>query len=311
MTCVANKPYKNVSLLQTTQKHIKNAFVTTKKGDFMITAQDIMRKNTVCVDISETVSQLLSKLKRAKMHAALVYDKKTYLGVVNKRFLLTSTMSPSIMKVGNIVKHRSKSKSPFFVPKLAKDTPLRKIIDLLATADTHLLPVIDNDKIIGGVYLHDVLANITVKKTCEKTGCMDLVTIREEDELGKALRLFKTKKIDHLPVLDERGNLSGMLALSDLLDNPRFWGVSSQRIPGAAKHQRGKRTGYGTGEKSKMTTLPVKNFMTARVECISPTSSAQNAVAAMTKKGISTLVLAKTTKPLGIITARDLLCASL
>src|SRR5574341_434691 len=132
-----------------------------EKGDYMVTAQDLMRKDYVSVDVKDTVSELLGALKKAKEHCALVFDGKKYLGTVAKRFLLSSRIDPSTMKVGNITKKRSKSKTEFFVPELDPDTDIKEICKLMSGSDSHVLPVLEKGKVIGIVQASDVVHEIS------------------------------------------------------------------------------------------------------------------------------------------------------
>jgi len=278
----------------------------------MVTAQDLMRRDYVSVDIRDSVSQLLGKLNKAKQHSAVVFDGKKYLGIVSPRFLLTSRINPKQMKVGNIVKHRSKSKAAFFVPKLEPNTDLRRMCKLLATADTHILPVLQKGRLLGIVNSHDVVkevANAYRAINCDELATMQPITATENAPLGKVLQLFNRQKIDHIPIVDEKGKLSGIVTISDLMSNPQFWGPTyGQKISRAASHQKGSRSGYDSGEKTQMIGLPVRNCMSRRTTCCTPPStSISEAVKIMGRNKVSNIVLVRFEKPVGILTIKDIL----
>jgi len=276
----------------------------------MTTAQDLMRKDYVSVDVNDTVSELLGALKKAKDHYALVFDGKKYLGVVSKRFLLSSRLDPSTMKVGNITKHRSKSKTAFFVPELAPDTDIKEICKLMSSSDSHILPVLEKDKAIGIVQASDVVHEIAreyAKTTCEKFSPV-LITAKESDGIDTAIKILSREYIDHLPIIDEQNRLTGMVAMSDLLENPQFWSVSSQKISQAASHQQGKHTGYGHGEKTKMANLPIRNCLSRRQLCsTAPETKVPDAVKLMEENDVCSIVLVRKGAPVGIFTIKDLL----
>ena len=276
----------------------------------MVTAQDLLRKDYVSVDINDTISELIGALNKAKEHDALVFDGKKYLGVVAKRFLLTTRINPSEMKVANIIKKRSKSKTPFFVPILERDTDIKEICRLMATSDSHVLPVLEKDKVIGIVNAIDVVQEITqsyAKITCGEFSNF-VITVRPKDGLDTAIDIFSRKDIDHLPVVDEQNRLMGMIAMSDLLENPQFWSVSAQKISQAASHQKGKKTGYQHGEKTSMLHLPVSNSLSRRQICsTSPETKIPDAVKRMVENDVCSIVLIKYDKPVGILTMRAIL----
>jgi len=270
-----------------------------------------MRKKYITVDVKDTVSTLIGKFKRAKTHAALVYKGDKYAGLVTKRFLLNTRLDPAKMKVGNVIAKRSKSKTPFYVPTLKPTSSLKEMSRLFASASTHLLPVVENDKVQGVVRIGDllnVLANSFTGFVCDDLGSAKLETIHEDDDIGTAMTKFTKKGTSHLPVLDDKDRLIGMLSLSDLVDNAQFWGIASQSIPPNAKHQGGKRAGYETGEKTRMSRLPIKNFMSAaHLCCTGPRTKLSQAITQMIDQNVLSIVLVKYGKPVGILTSSDIL----
>jgi len=269
-----------------------------------------MKTDYVSVDVKDTISQLLGKLKMKKEHSALVFEGKKYMGVLAKRFLLTSRINPSEMKVGNIIKKRSKAKAQFYVPTLELSTSLKEICRKMAAADTHLLPILQKDKVVGIVDSHDVALEIA--GSYGKIACQEFastpITAQAKDGIFKAINILSRKNIDHLPIVDEQDRLIGMVALSDLLENSNFWNMSSQKISQAASHQRGKRTGYAHGEKTKMSSLPIENCMSRKTMCCtSPDTKIPEAIRIMGENNVCNIILVKNNKPVGILTMKDII----
>ncbi len=276
----------------------------------MVTAQDLLRTDYVSVDINDTVSELLGALKKAKEHYALVFDGKKYLGIVAKRFLLTSRIDTAEMKVANITRRRSKSKTAFYVPKLEPDTDIKDICKFMAASDTHVLPVLQKDKVIGIVHAEDVM-NIIAREyanvTCQEFSTTP-ITARPTEGIDRAIGIFSRQNIDHLPVVDDQNRLMGMVAMSDLLDNPQFWGSSAQKISQAASHQKGKKTGYQHGEKTSMIRLPIRNLLSRKQMCsTTPETKVPDAIKRMVEDNVCSIVLIKYDKPVGILTFKDIM----
>ena len=78
----------------------------------MITAKDLVKEHEVVVDVNDTVAQLLGKFNQTE-DSALVFDGKKYLGLVEKRLLVANRIDLNKMKVKNVIKKRSKSKTQF------------------------------------------------------------------------------------------------------------------------------------------------------------------------------------------------------
>jgi CBS domain-containing protein len=276
----------------------------------MVTAQDLLRKEFVSVDVKDSVSQMLGAMKKSKLRSALVFDGKKYLGIISKRFLLTSRINPAEMKVGNIIKKRSKSKTPFYVPILEPATDLKKICRLMAASDSHALPVMKNDKVLGVVAAEDVIQEIAGQYS--KIACQEFssqpITARPDDELSTAIQIFSRAGIDHLPIVDEQNRLVGMVAVTDVIENPNLWNLTAQKISPAASHQGSKKTGYAGGEKTRMTSLPVKNYLSRKqLCCTNPETRIPEAVKLMVQNNVCSIVLVKYDKPVGIMTIKDLL----
>ncbi len=277
----------------------------------MTTAQDLLRKDYISVDANDTVSQFIGKLRKAKMHSAVVFDDGKYMGVVDKRFLLTSRINPAEMKMRNIIKKRSKSKAQFFVPTLTPNSDIKEICKKMVSADTHNIPVMQNNKVIGVVSLHDLakeIANNYRNLTCQELASMKLITVKPKDEIFKAINILERAGIDHLPVVDDKNEVIGMVAVADIIENSNFWGMSAQKISQAASHQKGKKTGYQHGEKTKMMNLPIENCMSRKsICCTSPATKIPEAIEMMEENDVCNVILMKGKNPIGILTIKDIL----
>lgn len=277
----------------------------------MPTAQDIMQTDYVSVDLKDTISSMLGKMRTKNTYYALVFEGTKYKGLIAKRFLLTSRIRPDIMKISNILKKRSKSKVPFFVPTIRPETELKEMCRLLATADTHILPVIKNNKVLGIVDSHDVVNHIAdsyKSLECEELSSKEMVVATQNDQLMKAIQKMNRNDIDHLPIVDEKGKLAGMVTMADLLRDAQFWDLHAQKISRAASHQKGKHKGYGTGEKESMLNLPLKNWMTTKTMCCTkPSTKIPEAVKMMKDSDVCNIILVQDSKPVGIMTIKNLL----
>jgi len=276
----------------------------------MTTAKDLITKTFLKIDLSSTVAQLLGKFSTTETHTALVYDGNTYLGVIEKRFLVERRIDPAIMKVGNAIKKRSKAKTPFYVPTLTEDTDIKDICKLMSTSDSHVLPVLKDKKVIGIVRAFDVALAIAQEYkgiTCDKLGSMKPITASPQDSIDQVLTLLSKHSIDHLPLVNPDKTIAGIVSLSDLIHNAEFWRTESQHLPRAASHQ-GKPSGYGKGEKTSLLDLPIHNFMGAKTLCCTkPETPVSTAVQNMAQSGTCSIILVRENKPVGIMTLRDLL----
>lgn len=82
--------------------------------------------------------------------------------------------------------------------------------------------VVDGDRMVGIITERDLTRAMTEGADVARTRVADYMTsrvlaIRPEDHAGTAVRLMMENRIRHLPVVDERGRVAGLLSSRDLL----------------------------------------------------------------------------------------------
>lgn len=282
----------------------------------MAQAHELMRTDFIVADINDTAGMLIGQMERHKQGIAVVFDGGTYKGMVAKKWLLSSRIDPAKMKLNNLITHRSKSKTPFFVPKLDPETDLKEVARLIATADVHALPVIETErkkeKVVGIVHALDVIGELRTfysRVRADELASMKLVTINQDEELGKAMNLMSKQGIGRVVVVDDAGKLVGIISLTDILTDVTALPRTNMHISKAGSHQQGKRSGFGIGEKTSILKLPVHNALTHVPNCCttSPEDSVGAAIDLMVEANVTSVVLVKKDIPVGILTARDIL----
>ncbi len=83
------------------------------------------------------------------------------------------------------------------------------------------LNIITHKDVISAIY-HSMLDS-TISELIELLEKKELITIREEDTVIDAIRIFEEKSIEHLPVINAEGVLVGIITGTDILKGlPRF-----------------------------------------------------------------------------------------
>ena len=282
----------------------------------VVHAHELMRTDYIIADVDDTVASLIGQMERHKQNHAVVFNGTAYQGLASKKWLLSSRIDPATMRLKNMMTHRSKSKTPFFVPKLTPETELKEIARLLATADVHALPVIvtehKKEKVVGIVRSIDVMAELRtfyVRVRADELASMKLITIHQDDEIGKAMNLMSKQGIGKVVVVDSANKLIGIITLTDILIDVQAFPRVNMHISKAASHQKGKHTGFGVGEKTSLLKLPVHNVLTHVPNCctVAPEASVSEAIDHMISNDVSSVVLTKKDIPVGIITVKDIL----
>jgi CBS domain-containing membrane protein len=114
-------------------------------------------------------------------------------------------------------------------------------------------------------------------------------TVGRNDKVSDADALMDRHRIRHLPVLDENGDLAGILSRRDVFR------TALQRT-----------FGYGeTAQNKILGNLVVKELMTNRVETVAPDAPAAEAAKRMLERRISSLVVVEGERVVGILTEAD------
>jgi CBS domain-containing protein len=111
-------------------------------------------------------------------------------------------------------------------------TPIRAVIETLNEKHIGSLLITDSDQKCIGIFterdvLRVVAQGVNLDTPIENAMTSNVVTIGEEASLEEARRLIVTHAVRHLPVVNGRGKLVGLLSVRKLLDE--FFGLQSSK----------------------------------------------------------------------------------
>ncbi len=212
--------------------------------------QDVMTMAYAKADANDSISSLMAVMKKAGAETALVFDGKKFMGVVSHTGLLRN-VNLQKTKVSTIIKTS---------PKLSRNQSFNEMVKLMRNADTHLLPVMEKNQVIGAVNVQSVLSRMKNNESIQRMNASQLSTVQpitanENDDLGKVMRQLKESNVRKVPVLNAKGIVSGVLkmdtiALEVLLPMDRRSGNIYQS----------KNSAQGIS-KNNMVSIPVKSVM--------------------------------------------------
>jgi CBS domain-containing protein len=256
------------------------------------------------------VSKLAGTFDDPSVEGVVVHDDEFH-GVVTRRQLASSQHQPD-EKLASLVWH---------VPRLAPDEDVRKVAQLMIDSDSRLLPVFEGRTLVGVVTDDDVLEAVQPfldAATVSDAASRDLLTLAPDATFGEALHEFRTRRIAHLPVVEDDAAV-GILSLYDVVDRAIRPGTQSQggdaggtdAFGGQLAEGRTRRGGFGAreGETARLLDLPVRDVMSSPVRTIDPSATLERAVAEMFDVGGSALVVTENGSPHGIVTKTDVLDA--
>ena len=263
---------------------------------------DVLRTDYLAISPDDTLSRVVGKLGKDHTEAVALDDKGKYVGMLWKRALIRSRVDPAATKVRKFITNPAT---------LVADASLERVAQLMHNSDFHVLPVLDKgDRVLGIAGARDVLDALSARFAgikASEVATNKLITLTETDPTGRAITLFREKKIDRIPILDSSGKLAGIVTLMDLIS--RFHkGTPQGSISGrGGKHGRTSKSGNDPGERPDYDKLPVGNIMTKLVVTASPNAKVADVIKLLRDNRISDVIMVQNDLPVGIVTTKDLL----
>lgn len=253
------------------------------------TVGEVFSKGSASVLEDDTLSSCLPLFKEEMPPVLVVLDHKdTYKGVLARRWIIRSRLDPSTTKVKTLMRP---------APTTTVNDSLNKVARLMIESETRHLPVYSGEKLLGFVTDEEIIHGAVAEKW-GNTKLEEIMTkkpfvVQERDPVGAVLSLFREQDISHAPVVRDR-KLVGIISICDIIDH-------------IFKPRQRQTRGEIVGEKVPVLSILIESVMTKQVITVLPKTKLKDAVKKMHKFGISSLVVVKRRKPVGIVTKRDFL----
>jgi predicted transcriptional regulator/ribosome-associated translation inhibitor RaiA len=254
---------------------------------------DIATEEYLEVDAGERLGKVRSLFDRENPKGIVVTDDGEYSGILTERQLLQSHIEDDA-KVQVLARNN--------VPRVGREDGVREVARMLVEGGTKVAPVFEDGELWGIVtedaILEAVLDNLDVL-TVEQIYTDEVITLREDDHLGKAINYLRENDISRLPVVNDNGRLTGMVTTHDIADF-------------AVRTMERQHSGDRSGDTDRMLDLPVYDLMNSPVETITGDASVEAAVERMFEHDYAGLVVTPVdddTAVAGILTKTDVLRA--
>ncbi len=101
------------------------------------------------------------------------------------------------------------------------DTTFREVAVIMRDGDIGAVPVIDGGKLIGIVTDRDIVVRSIAEGKDASTPIreamtMELFTVKADDFVFEAIRLMGDKQVRRVPVINNEGELKGIIAMADV-----------------------------------------------------------------------------------------------
>lgn len=251
--------------------------------------KDVFSKGFASVREDDTLSSCLSLFKKEMPPVLAVLNSEgKYKGVISRRWIIRSRLNPSTTKVSTLLRP---------APTITLHDSLSKAARLMIESEIRQLPVYSGEKLLGFVTDEDISHRAVMDKwgntTAEEIMTKKPFVVEGDESAGAVLSLFREQGISHAPVVSD-GKLVGMISIHDFIVHI-FQPRQRQTV------------GEIVGEKVPVLSIPVKGIMTKPVITILPETKLKDAAKKMHKFDISSLVVVRKRRPVGIVTKRDFL----
>ncbi len=143
-------------------------------------------------------------------------------------------------------------------------------------------------------------------QTAREIMTTDIVTVKKETSIRELAELFTTRRIGSIPVVDEDGNLIGIVSESDLIEQDKNFHIPTVislfdwiiYLESEKKFEK---------ELKKMTGQTVGDIYTEDVETISPDTPINDIADMMSNQKIHSLPVVDGKKILGVVSRIDLI----
>lgn len=102
-----------------------------------------------------------------------------------------------------------------------KDMPLREVAELMREGDMGSIPVVEAGKLVGIVTDRDIVVRsvaegLDASTPVEHAMTSEIFAVKPDDFVFEAIRLMGDKQIRRVPVVNENGELAGIIAMADI-----------------------------------------------------------------------------------------------
>lgn len=252
--------------------------------------KDIMSPPTMTAKKGETVSEVISKMRKNKVREIPVLDGDKPLGLVSHRVLLSRRNVPLSAKVEHVM---------IPAPKLEEDMKVLQAAEELLSSGVRGAPVVRNHKMVGFLSRTDIvkmLPNVDELKSKTLSDVMSRHphTVTPKETIRKAQVLMTGLDEKALPVVDEANRLVGAVGMTEIMDV--IWSPKASKPPNEIK-----------GSAREPADVRVEGVMNSSPVSLLPTDSLEKAVATMMNKRLSTIFVTEEGKLVGVVSQVDLM----
>lgn len=252
--------------------------------------RDVMSEAAVVAKKGETLSEVISKMKKNHLREVPVLDGDKPVGLVSYSSFLMRRSVPLSAKVEQVMRP---------APRLEEDMPVTHAVEELMSAGVRGAPVVRNSRMVGFVSRTDIIKVLPKIDELRGKKVSDFMSsnpqsVTEKEGVRKAQMLMKGLMEKSLPVVDETGRLVGAVTMSDVVDV--LWSPKATARP--SNEIRGKKEAPDIAVGSIMSRPPVAASIDDNLEKVANL---------MLSKGVATVFIEDGGNLVGVVSQADLM----
>lgn len=274
-----------------------------------ITAKQIVNEDPITASTTESLSQIKNRMEENGLRAIPVVNNGKFKGAISYRELIRYfQFNPKTTKVEKVLHN----------PATFQYTDnLIDLANLRINSGNKMFVALDGNKLKGIISEREILEITDQVEELQENSTRDIATYElltafEEDKVDKARHMMLDNNISRLPVINDEGNLTGVLHSTDLLkmmvprERVSAGGTSQGRSSGNRKDSRDTGMG-GANEREKISNINVEEIMDRTPTYQEGHSSLEEAIKKMKQEESDEVIITDEEFPESIVTIKDII----
>ncbi|MFT4945911.1 MAG: putative transcriptional regulator/ribosome-associated translation inhibitor RaiA [Natronomonas sp.] len=262
------------------------------RSEITMDIADIATPDYAEIDADERLGKVRSMFEEDRPKGIVVTEDGEYTGIINQKQLIQSHIQDEA-KVRGLVRS---------APRVGRTDDVREVARVLVESGAKIAPVFEGDTLWGIVseegILKAVLDNLETLNVAD-IYTDEVVTVTDDTHIGRAINMLRENNISRLPVVDEDGQLTGMVTTHDIADFA---------VRDMERQQKGDRS----GDIDRVLDIPIYDIMSSPVATTTTGATVKSAVEQMLDNDYAGLVVTPDDNDglvAGVVTKTDVLRA--
>ncbi|MDQ1372634.1 MAG: hypothetical protein QG582_1552 [Candidatus Thermoplasmatota archaeon] len=252
--------------------------------------KDIMSPPILTASKGETVSEVISRMRKNNVHEMPVVEGDKPLGLVSRGVMLARRNMPLSAKVEHIMVP---------APRLEEDMTVLHAAEEMLSSGVRGAPVVRNHKMVGFVSRTDIVKMLPKVDELRSKRVSEMMSrnphsVTANESVRKAKFMMTGLGEKALPVVDEANMLIGAVGMTEVMDV--IWSPQASKPPNEIM-----------GSDRGPADVRVSGIMNSSPVSVSPTDTLESVVAVMMDKKLSTLFVTEGGKLVGVLSQVDLM----